>query len=338
MSLINNNQGNGNSNNNNPNLTKGHPLHTIKQENNQVMLVIKDLTALTNILKKQENDNFKQSILDIRDRLNMLTDLEKHFIRIEELIFPILIKHLEKDLPLKLTEKHNEIIDSINELISNFKSKTNKDNLDSDIEKLKTTIGFIESMIDFEENQLIDICLREITDGEWYIIHNQTPQFGFCLYDPEIAWAPEGFEPYEELIYDEDTIKLPTGSFRLTELLSLMNTLPCDFTFVDSNDKVKYFSNRKNRIFERTRVVLKRDVRNCHPPSSLEVVENILDDFKSGKQSKADFWINYEDKMIFIQYFAIRNDKEEYLGTLEVIQDITNIKKLEGEKHILTYD
>ena len=108
-------------------------------------------------------------------------------------------------------------------------------------------------------------------------------------------------------------------------------------TFVDRNDKVKYFSQGTERIFQRNRAILNRDVRLCHPPSSAHVVDRIIEDFKSGKQSRAPFWIQMGDKFIFIEYFALRSEKGEYLGTLEVSQDLTELRKLEGEQRILSY-
>jgi len=110
-----------------------------------------------------------------------------------------------------------------------------------------------------------------------------------------------------------------------------------DITFVDKDDKVKYFSQGRDRIFQRNRAIINRDVRHCHPPASAHIVDKIIEDFKSGKQDRAPFWINLGGKFIYIEYFALRNEKGEYLGTLEVSQDLTEYRKLEGEQRILSY-
>jgi DUF438 domain-containing protein len=130
---------------------------------------------------------------------------------------------------------------------------------------------------------------------------------------------------------------MPSGSFSAEELLSILNTLPIDMTFVDKDDKVKYFSQGAERIFTRNRAILNRDVRLCHPPASAHIVDKIIDDFKSGKQSRAPFWINMGGKMIHIEYFALRNEKGEYLGTLEVSHNVSTYRDLEGEQRILSY-
>ncbi|MDX9777745.1 MAG: PAS domain-containing protein, partial [bacterium] len=105
----------------------------------------------------------------------------------------------------------------------------------------------------------------------------------------------------------------------------------------DKDDKVKYFSQGKERIFQRNRAILNRDVRLCHPPASAHIVDKIIEDFKSGKANSAPFWINMGGKMIHIEYFALRSEKGEYLGTLEVSQNISVYRELEGEQRILSY-
>jgi DUF438 domain-containing protein len=117
--------------------------------------------------------------------------------------------------------------------------------------------------------------------------------------------------------------------------VSLLNALPLDITFVDAEDRVRYFSEGKDRIFVRTRSVIGRSVQNCHPPRSLAAVQRILDSFRSGASDHADFWIRLGDKTVYIRYFAVRDAGGEYLGTLEVTQDIAPIQKLQGEKRLL---
>jgi len=133
----------------------------------------------------------------------------------------------------------------------------------------------------------------------------------------------------------EGTITLETGSFTVEELENLLNTLPVDITFVDKNDQVRYFSQTKDRIFVRTKAVIGRKVQQCHPQKSLHIVNQIIEDFRDGKRDFADFWINMNGRLIYIRYFAVRDKEGRYLGTVEVTQDITDIKKIEGEKRLL---
>ena len=130
-------------------------------------------------------------------------------------------------------------------------------------------------------------------------------------------------------------ISFETGSFSKEELETLLNTLPVDITFVDKEDTVQYFSQSKERIFPRTKAVIGRKVQQCHPQESLHVVNKILEDFKNNKRDIAEFWINLNNRLIYIRYFPVRNKSGDYLGCLEVTQDITDIKKIEGEKRLL---
>jgi len=126
-----------------------------------------------------------------------------------------------------------------------------------------------------------------------------------------------------------------TGEFLTKELEAVLNTLPVDITFVDKEDRVRYFSQSKERIFPRTKAIIGRKVQQCHPQKSLHVVEEILNDFRESKREEAGFWINLGGRLIYIRYFAVRDKAEKYLGCLEVTQDITDIKKIEGEKRLL---
>lgn len=130
-------------------------------------------------------------------------------------------------------------------------------------------------------------------------------------------------------------IDFETGSFSVEELESLLDSLPVDITFVDKDDKVRYFSQSKDRIFVRTKAVIGRKVQQCHPQKSLHVVNKIVEDFKAGKRGVAEFWINLNDRLVYIRYFPVRNRSGEYLGVLEVTQDITDIQKITGQKRLL---
>ena len=133
----------------------------------------------------------------------------------------------------------------------------------------------------------------------------------------------------------EDKILFETGGLSKKELEAILNTLPVDITFIDKEDTVRYFSDSKERIFPRTKAIIGRKVQQCHPQKSVHIVDQILKDFKSGKKDAAKFWIDLEGRLIYIRYFAVRSKNGDYLGCLEVTQDITDIKKIEGEKRLL---
>jgi len=129
--------------------------------------------------------------------------------------------------------------------------------------------------------------------------------------------------------------KMMTGNLSNEQLEGILEALPVDISFVDSEDTVRYYNRDGKRIFMRTPAVIGKRVQNCHPPKSLGPVNQILSEFKSGMRDVAEFWIQMKGRMIFIRYFPVRDREGRYLGCLEVSEDITDIKKLEGEKRLL---
>ena len=180
---------------------------------------------------------------------------------------------------------------------------------------------------------------RVFNEDDWVEILRESDEIGYAYIakTEETAVLIKKLQTalIEEPVFRDDAVLLPTGSIRLPELMPLLDTLPVDFTFVDKDDTVQYFSGSKDRVFHRTKSIIGRKVQNCHPPQSVHVVEKILAAFKEGKKDHYDFWINMKGKVVYIRYFALRDKLGKYLGTLEVTQDITAIKKLEGERRLI---
>jgi DUF438 domain-containing protein len=133
----------------------------------------------------------------------------------------------------------------------------------------------------------------------------------------------------------EKALEFETGLVKKEEVEVFLKTVPFDITFVDKDDCVLYFN--KSEIFARSKAVLGRKVQQCHPQKSVHLVNKILESFKSGKKDVAEFWMPLKDRLIHIRYFAVRDKERKYLGTMEVTQDITDLKKLEGEKRLLDW-
>jgi len=132
-------------------------------------------------------------------------------------------------------------------------------------------------------------------------------------------------------------LQFETGSLSKEEVEAVLDSLPVDISFIDKEDRVKYFNKAEGRIFVRTKAVIGRKVQLCHPQKSVHVVNKILEAFKTGKKDVAEFWISLNNRLILIRYFAVRDKNGKYLGTVEVTQDITDIKKIEGQKRLLDW-
>jgi uncharacterized protein len=319
----------------------GHPVDVMKQENRELKIVIAQISTIINEIEADAQTDIKPSILKLRGLFNNLFDVDKHYQRKEYLLFPYLEKQGITGPPKVMWGKHDEIRELIKGSIEILQTEDiDKEEFLASCEMiLKPAIHGVSEMIPKEEEILFPMSLDKLSDKDWYEIGNQSLEIGYCLYDPKIVWKPEWAT--EISINDAQKsgshIQLPSGGFSAEELLSILNTLPLDITFVDKDDKVKYFSQGAERIFQRNRAILNRDVRHCHPPASAHIVDKIIEDFKSGKQNSAPFWINMGGKMIHINYFALRNEKGEYLGTLEVSHNVNVYRELQGEQRILSY-
>ncbi len=319
----------------------GHPVHTFKEENRALRKEIQTLEHLYDEAKNTKNKDRLAGLFDeIHQHFNALMDVEKHYLRKENLLFPFLEKHGVTGPPTVMWGKHDEARELLKGAVEALGAAD-----DITVEEAKTVIDLVlgpaskavDDMINKEEEILFPMCLDTLTEEEWVEIERQSMEYGFCLYDPKVKWSPEGIEREESVSEKIDKVQLPSGSFNVNELTAILNTIPFDMTFVDKDDRVKYFTQGRERIFSRSRAILGRNVRQCHPPSSVHVVEKILDDFKSGKKDHSAFWITLKDRFIHIEYFALRSEDGDYLGTLEVSQDLTEKRKLEGEQRLLQY-
>jgi hypothetical protein len=322
-------------------IPEGHPVDVLKQENRALTAVVEQVNAQLATLDQIDDAELLPASLALIALFNQLVDVEKHYLRKEYLLFPYLEKAGVTGPSKVMWGKHDQIRDLLKGSIEILKTPgiTKEELLASTELVLQPAVQGIADMIVKEEEILFPMLMDTLSDADWYEVQKQSLEFGYCLYDPPVEWAPPGIvaDAPDTILQHGGRIHLPTGSFSVQDLLAILSTLPVDITFVGSDDKVKFFSQSSERIFQRNRAILNRDVRHCHPPASAHIVDKILEDFRSGRQSRAPFWINMRGRMIHIEYFALRSDQGEYLGTLEVTQDLTGHRALQGEQRILSY-
>jgi len=320
----------------------GHPVDTMKKEN---IALSDEIAKLKNIFirVKFRKDEIKpeDEYMKIREIFNNLTDIEKHYSKKENLFFSYLEKYGVTGPTSVMWGKDDEVRDFIKSAkgVFNSEEKVTAEILDGIIEFIfQPAADAILEMIDKEEKILFPMCLERFTEIDWYEIYEQCDEIGFCLYMPATEWKPDVKIEKKEKQNESGKIKLSTGSFSKEELEAVFNSLPVDLTFVDKDDRVKFFSHGGKRIFDRNKAILGREVQYCHPPSSVHIVDKILNDFKSGMQDSAKFWIHIKDMFVHIAYYAVRDENGKYLGTLEVSQDINQYKNAEGERRLLSYE
>ena len=318
----------------------GHPVDTFLKENRELRQFIDQAKDLINEVSEMKDENFKDYVLKLKSVFNNLSDVDKHYKRKEYLLFPPLEKNGITGPPKVMWGKHDEIrelLKSAHEALDFCMMVSEEFGVVVDF-ILKPTLDGLGGMIMKEEEILLPMALDTLSEEEWYSIYVETPQYGFCLYDPTDEWKPEHVDVSAIEYKPAGGIQLSTGSFENGELEALFESIPVEITIVDRFDKVKFYSHGTTRTFPRTRAVLGRDVRLCHPPGSVHIVEQIVNDFKEGKENKASFWIsNFKGRFIYIEYTALRDKDGTYLGVVEFTQDVTDLRKLEGDQRLLSY-
>lgn len=304
----------------------GHPANILKRENRALEKVMEQIRSGLNL---------GQSGVELKELLDKLYEVDCHYKKKENLFFPFMEKYGITAPPKVMWGVDDEIRDQLKEV---------RQKITGDVIAIKSlleeVLHRIDEMIFKEENILLPILFENLTQDEWKQIAEDSNEFGYCLLDVVPVWKPskEKVEKPAEEVKPElsGSIKLPTGVLEIDELVNVMNALPVDITFVDKNNKVKYFSQGKERVFPRTVSIIGRDVSNCHPPASVHIVEKIVEDLREGRKDKEDFWLHLGDKFILISYYAVRSENGEFLGVLEVTQNIKPIQEITGEKRLVS--
>lgn len=317
----------------------GHPVDVFRAENRALgweLDAIRELFAHVKALDAAAPP--AEQLHDLRVRFNALMDVEKHYLRKEHLLFPYLEKHGVTGPPAVMWGKHDEtralLKGAWEALAATGGITTDEAGAVIDL-VLAPAVEAVAGMIDKETQILLPMCLDTLDEAEWGAIAAGSADLGWCLVVPAARWQPAGAAPVE--VVADGLIRLPSGTFTPAQLQAVLNAIPFDITFVDADDTVRYFSEGRERIFARTRAIIGRKVEHCHPPKSVAIVQKILADFREGRETHAQFWIEMGGKFLCIEYFALHDDDGKFLGTLEVSQDLTAKRALTGQQRLLNY-
>ena len=355
-------------------LPDGHPLKTLYLENKEIMKDAEMLNLYARTLVTTKDERMRKEILGVLEEI--VNDLRKvgftHYNREEMLTFPYIERRGLTAIATVLWTKHDEIRFMI-KYLTNLLRKKDEMPWEEFVERFENKAGeasFALSDMVFRENNIYYPTLKALlSDGEWKAIRMQEDEIGFYKVNPP-AWNPgedvRPLHPWEinpelsieqllglpkevqealkgqPLEFDKSQLKrdgdidLGTGYVSVEELRAIFEALPVDVTFIDKDDRVRFFSPGE-RIFDRTMSVLGRPVQLCHPPKSVHIVNKILRAFKEGRKKEAVFWLKLGPKYVYIKYVPLFNDKGEYIGTLEMTMDIAPYKKIEGEKRLLDW-
>jgi PAS domain S-box-containing protein len=311
---------------------EGHFLFYLMLENQEVQKIMTELKSVTKSFFNGKNQDIPALMLKLRLLVEKLKTYELHYIKKENILFPYIEKTFPQYRCLKLMWSfHDDFRRSLKVLDAILKSeRPSNEQLNKEIGKL----FFVVLPIVFREEQIVfPVALRAIPEKNWKEMMEQSYKTGWCF----IEEPNRKYQSSQTSLNLNGKINLGSGFLSPDQLILLLNNLTVDITFIDENDEVLYFSGAKDRIFPRSKAIIGRKVQNCHPPESVHIVNEIITAFRNGQKDHADFWIQMKGSTIYIRYFALRNEQGEYKGTIEISQDITEIRSITGERRLLEW-
>ncbi|EJP18555.1 hemerythrin HHE cation-binding domain protein [Lachnoanaerobaculum sp. ICM7] len=327
---------------------------------------------------RRENAKMKELLLSVEDLvqypliknqwLELYEDLLKfkiHLSRKQNQLYPV----LEKKGFTRPTTTMWTLDDFIRDEISECYNLLLEDKEEEFIGKQAELVADVRDLMDKEENILYPTSLEMINEEEFRYMAEGDREIGFAYISVQadksgnsasasssasastagaplsgLSSAPGFAEELAGLLgkygfnNKEEKLNVSTGQLTLEQINLIYQHMPVDLSYVDENELVCFYTDTKHRVFPRSKNVIGRDVKNCHPKASVHIVEEIIKKFRSGEQDKAEFWINKPDLFIYIIYYAVRDENGKFRGVLEMMQDCTHIRSLQGSQTLLTWE
>lgn len=312
-------------------LPEGHPVQIYYEEKDLIHTLLEELSAVDTTVDLQQYINI----------FNQLHTIEKRFARKENQLFPFLEKNGWTGPSQGMWSFHDNLREQFRLIQYYLKTKN--------IEKVTINTSFLVNgiyrLMEVEESVLFPNALEILKESDWIEMRKGESEIGWMLPNlpvpfPAAAYVhpSEDVSPRELTFSLENTSHYDEGYMTVEQVNLLFKTMPLDLTFVDENDKVIFYNRGEERVFPRSAGIIGREVKFCHPPKSVGTVLKILEEFRKGTKNESSFWINYKERLIYIRYFAVRDADKNYKGVIEMSQDITDIKKIEGEKRLLDWE
>lgn len=328
-----------------PDLPADHPIMLYYRENDEMR---KHLAEVENLL---QFPLIKNQWLELYEAL---LQYPVHYTRKQNQLYPL----LEKKGFDRPTTTMWTFDDFVRDEIKAAKRLLDEDQDEEFLARQKDVLAYTRDLMEKEETILYPTSLAMISPAEFEEMKEGDREIGFAFIEPEASLAKQptqtpatetsGFAAELQALLgkygysvgnDKDQVlEVKTGKLTLEQINLIFRHLPVDISFVDENELVKFYSDTPHRVFPRSKNVIGRQVTNCHPRSSVHIVREIVDKFRNGEQDKAEFWINKPGLFIYIIYYAVRDEAGRFRGVLEMMQDCTHIRDLEGSRTLLTWE
>ncbi|MTI47152.1 MAG: DUF1858 domain-containing protein [Firmicutes bacterium] len=328
------------------NLPSGHPIRTYLDEVDAIRKVLDDMKEM---LKRKFINN---QWAELYDKLN---EINIHFSRKQNQLFSALEK--------KGFDKPSKVMWTLDNNIKDIISRSKKYlEFDKDNEFLKLqdeVIEMVEDMMVKEEEILYPTSMDLLSHEDFVEMRKGDDEIGYCLIEKPLPYDNEEIEDKDKISSDSELVKdlsnvlqkhgilnstsnndaldVSQGKLTLEQINLIFKHLQVDLSYVDENEIVKFYSDTKHRVFPRSAGVIGRKVQNCHPRESVDTVEEIIEAFRNGEHDEAEFWLEMGGKFIYIIYNAVRDKEGNFRGVLEMMQDVTHIRSLEGSQRLLSW-
>ena len=337
-------------------LPENHPISCYRRENakmKELLLSVEDLVQYP-LIKNQWLELYEE-----------LLKFKIHLSRKQNQLYPV----LEKKGFTRPTTTMWTLDDFIRDEIAECYNLLLEDKEEEFIGKQAELVADVRDLMDKEENILYPTSLEMINEEEFRYMAEGDQEIGFAYISVQadksgnsasasspasastagaplsgLSSAPGFAEELAGLLgkygfnNKEEKLNVTTGQLTLEQINLIYQHMPVDLSYVDENELVCFYTDTKHRVFPRSKNVIGRDVKNCHPKASVHIVEEIIKKFRSGEQDKAEFWINKPDLFIYIIYYAVRDENGKFRGVLEMMQDCTHIRSLQGSQTLLTWE
>ena len=300
-------------------------------DNHPIKIYLKENILIKDFLEKLKNISIHDDFEMFFSIFNNLCEIEKHYVRKENQLFPFIEKYGWNTTTQYMWTFHDQIREELKEI----RIKIEKKDFEDITFSIKDLIDNINHMILLEETTLFPNAINALSSEDWDEISIGDKEVGYMM-DVEYI-HPKDDKKRRKIDLANDAIYFEEGYLTPTQINLIFKYLPIDITYVDENDKVIFYNNGDERIFPRSPGIIGREVKFCHPPKSVDNVLKILEEFKQGSKDNAEFWINFKDSFIHIRFFAIRDKNKNYKGVMEITQNVSDIKALEGERRILDW-
>ena len=340
---------------------KNHPLWAYLEEINAVEKVALEADELL------KQDKFiKNPWLGVFDSL---AQWRIHLSRKQNQLYPMLEEH-GFDRPTRIMWTFD---DGVRDAISASYALLREDKYEEFLASVPETLAKLRDLNSKELEVLLPTSFKLLSDEEFVRMSKNDHEIGYAIINPPGWYVVAGINDSAAQLNGNNTgqngavsneflndlagllskyvgpvggaqvgkdavLDVATGKLTLEQINLLFRHLPVDLSYVDENELVKFYSDTPHRIFPRSANVIGREVKNCHPAKSVHVVEEIVEKFRSGEQSQAEFWINKPGLFIYVIYTAVRDEHGKFRGVLEMMQDCTHIRELEGSRTLLTWD